>query len=181
MSTEFSIANLTMLLFGFDLPSLWQSSYCFCLMMMMMNCFHGMVNRRKEFSLHSSRDHCQRSSLSRISNTPPEGFEPVENLSSGLVEWSHTAVITCICQFKMSITLSSRHSSKTQVGIPWILTLFYQLYCSKLFSDIFTNINIYSSSFPKPSIIESVMLIILSLTTAVMFHCNFCSELLRLW
>ena len=181
-----------MLLFGFDLPSLWQSSYCFCLMMMMMmNCFHGMVNRQKTFSLYSSRDHCQRSSLSRISNTLPEGFEPVENLSSGLVEWSRTTVIICICQFKMSITLSSRHSSKTQVGIPWILTLFYQLYCSILFSDIFTNINIYSSSlilfhrfwfsFPKPSIIESVMLIILSLTTEVMFHCNFCSELLRLW
>ena len=156
-----------------------------------MNCFRGMVNRRKAFSLHSSRDHCQRSSLLRISNTPREGFEPVENLSSGLVEWSRAVVITCIFQFKMSITLSSRHSSKTQVGIPWILTLFYRLYCSKLFSDIFTKINIYSSSlmlfhrfwfsFPKPWIIESAMLIILSLTTAVMFHCKFCQELLRLW
>ena len=34
---------------------------------MMMNCFCGMVDRRKAFSLISSRDHCQRSSPSRIS------------------------------------------------------------------------------------------------------------------
>ena len=34
------------------------------LMMMMMNCFCGMVDRRKAFSLISSRDHCQRSSPS---------------------------------------------------------------------------------------------------------------------
>ena len=37
---------------------------------MMMNCFCGMVDRPKAFSLISSRDHCQRSSLSRISDTP---------------------------------------------------------------------------------------------------------------
>ena len=30
--------------------------------MMMMNCFCGMFDRRKAFSLLSSRDHCQRSS-----------------------------------------------------------------------------------------------------------------------
>ena len=51
--------------------------------MMMMNCFCGMVDRRKESSLISSRDHCQRFSPSRISNTPRAGFEPVQNLSSG--------------------------------------------------------------------------------------------------
>ena len=28
------------------------------MMMMMMNCFYGMVDRRKAFSLISSRDHC---------------------------------------------------------------------------------------------------------------------------
>ena len=38
-------------------------------MMMMMNCFCGMVDRRKAFSLISSRDHCQRSSPTRISDT----------------------------------------------------------------------------------------------------------------
>ena len=40
------------------------------LMMMMMNCFCGMVDRRMAFSLISTRDRCQRSSQSRIYNTP---------------------------------------------------------------------------------------------------------------
>ena len=44
---------------------------------MMMNCFCGMVDRW---------DHCQRSSPSRIFDTPRAGFHPVQNLSSGLVE-----------------------------------------------------------------------------------------------
>ena len=61
---------------------------------MMMNCFCGMVDRRKAFSLTSSWDHCQRSSPSQISGTPRAGFEPAQNLSSGLVEWSCAVVIT---------------------------------------------------------------------------------------
>ena len=56
------------------------------LTMMMMNGFCGMVDRRKAFRLISSRDHCQRSLPSRISDTPQAGFEPAQNLSSGLVE-----------------------------------------------------------------------------------------------
>ena len=63
-------------------------------MMMMMNCFCSMVKRGKAFSLISSRGHCQRSSPLRISNTPQAGFEPAQNLSSGLVEWSCAVVIT---------------------------------------------------------------------------------------
>ena len=51
-----------------------------------MNCIFGMVDRRKAFSLISSRDHCQRSSPSRISDTPQVGFKPAQNLSSGFVE-----------------------------------------------------------------------------------------------
>ena len=62
-------------------------------MIMMMNCFRGMVDRRKAFSIISSRDHCQRFSLSQISDTPPAGFEPVQNLSSGLVKLSCAVVI----------------------------------------------------------------------------------------
>ena len=38
--------------------------------------------------------HCQRSSPSRISDTPRAGFQPAQNLSSGLVEWSCAVVIT---------------------------------------------------------------------------------------
>ena len=61
---------------------------------LLMNCFCGMVDWRKAFSLISSWDHCQRSSPSRISDTPRAGFEPAQNLSSGLVEWSCAVVIT---------------------------------------------------------------------------------------
>ena len=57
------------------------------LMMMMMNCFCGMVDQRKAFSLISSQDHCQRSSPSRISDMPQAGFESAQNQSSGFVEW----------------------------------------------------------------------------------------------
>ena len=56
------------------------------MMMMMMNCFCGMVDRRKAFSLISSRDHCQRSSPLRISDMLRARFEPAQNLSTGLVE-----------------------------------------------------------------------------------------------
>ena len=56
------------------------------MMMMMMNCFCGMVDRRKTFSLISSVEHCQRSSPSRISDTPRTIFEPAQNLSLGFVE-----------------------------------------------------------------------------------------------
>ena len=44
------------------------------MMIMMMNCFCGMVERRKAFSLISSRDQCQRSSPPRISDTPDQGL-----------------------------------------------------------------------------------------------------------
>ena len=58
------------------------------------NCFCGMVDRRKALSPISSGDHCQESSLSRISYTLRAGFEPAQNLLSGLVEWSCAVVIT---------------------------------------------------------------------------------------
>ena len=54
-----------------------------------MNCFCGMFDRRI-----CSLDHCQRSSPSRISNTPSAGFELMENLSSCFIEWSYATVIT---------------------------------------------------------------------------------------
>ena len=52
----------------------------------MMICFCGMVDQRKVFSFISSLEHCQRSSPSRIFDTPRAGFEPAQNLSLGLVE-----------------------------------------------------------------------------------------------
>ena len=58
--------------------------------------FCGMVDQRKTFSLISNRDHCQRSSPSRIFDTPRAGFEPGQNLISGLVEWNCAVVIVTI-------------------------------------------------------------------------------------
>ena len=56
--------------------------------------FCGMIDRRKAFSLICSRYHCQRSSPLQISDTLRAGFGPVQNLSSGLVEWSCAVAIT---------------------------------------------------------------------------------------
>ena len=64
------------------------------IMMMIMNCFWGMADRQKAFSLISSRDHCQRSLPSHISDTPWPGFEPAQNLSSDFAEWCCPVVIT---------------------------------------------------------------------------------------
>ena len=64
------------------------------MMMMMTTCFCGIVDQQKAFSLISSQDHCQRSSPSRISDTPWAEFEPVQNLNSGFVECSCEVVIT---------------------------------------------------------------------------------------
>ena len=50
--------------------------------MMIINCFCGMVDRRKTFSRISSRDHSQISSLLQILNTREARFEPAQNLSS---------------------------------------------------------------------------------------------------
>ena len=55
------------------------------MMIMMMNGFCGMVDRRKAFSLILSRNHFQISSPSRISYAARAGFEPAKNLSSGFL------------------------------------------------------------------------------------------------
>ena len=53
-----------------------------------------MIDWRKAFSLISSRDHCQRSSPSQISDKPWAGFKTAQNLSPGFAEWSCAVVIT---------------------------------------------------------------------------------------
>ena len=57
---------------------------------LMMNKLFYMVDRRKAF-----RFTCQRSSPSRISDTPRAGFEPAQNLSSGFVERSWAVEKLC--------------------------------------------------------------------------------------
>ena len=61
--------------------------------MMIINCFSGMVDRQKVFSLLFSQGHCQRSSPSGISNTPQGGHEPTQILSSGLVEFRRSCIV----------------------------------------------------------------------------------------
>ena len=98
------------------------SLFGFTLMMMMMNCFCGMVDRRKAFSLISSQDHCQRSS--RISNMPRAGFKPEQNLSSGLVEWSCAVVITTTPRRHKALAIKLRNFDFQS---HWnTLTFFYQ-------------------------------------------------------
>ena len=68
--------------------------------------FLCLVDRRKAFSLISSRDHCQRSSPLQISNMLQAGFEPAQNLvQSGLVEWSCAVVNEILhkCQLFLEI------------------------------------------------------------------------------
>ena len=81
-----------------------------------MNCFCGMVDRRRAFSHISSRDHCQRSSPSRISDTPRAGPEPAQNLSPGLAEWS-CAVVTTTTPRRHCILLIS--SKRDRSSVPW--------------------------------------------------------------
>ena len=75
----------------------WRLWLCFC----MLDCiartlsswwwwwwivFVVWLTGERRLHLISSLDHCQRFSPSRISDTPRAGFEPVQNLSSDLVE-----------------------------------------------------------------------------------------------
>ena len=92
-----------------------------CQLMMIINCFCGMVDRRKVFSLISSRDHCQRSSPSRISDTPRAGFEPVQNLGSGSVEWNCAVVITTTLRCHWFPKISS--IGMLIIFRPWVLFL----------------------------------------------------------
>ena len=84
MASSGSLTNLTLKPFTFQTRTI----------LMMMNCFCGMVDQRKAFSLISSWDHCQRFLTLRISDMPQAGFEPAQNLSSGFVEWSCAVVVT---------------------------------------------------------------------------------------
>ena len=70
-----------------------------------MNCFCDMVDRWKAFSLISSRDHCQRSSPSWISETPCIVF----------VEWSF-AVLIITTPLRLMLTKSKLNSIETLIS-----------------------------------------------------------------
>ena len=96
----FSSLIIGMLQKGWGVKGVWLSGTrkkllkCLNMWVMMMNCFHIMVDRRKAFSLIPSRDHSQRFSPSQISDKPQAGIEPGQNLSSAFVEWSCAVVVT---------------------------------------------------------------------------------------
>ena len=88
---------LVFMIFSIRFWKCYKSSIAFnmkTMMMMMMNCFCGMVNQRDALSLISSQVHCQISSSSRTSGTPRAGHKPAQNLSSDLVEGRCAVVIT---------------------------------------------------------------------------------------
>ena len=91
-----------------------------------MNCFCGMVDQWRTVSLVSNWDHCQRSSQPEISDMPQTGFEPVQNLISGFIEWSCAVVIT---------TMPRRHYT-TSIGIVFCCR-FTVIYNSMLLSKHF--------------------------------------------
>ena len=83
-----------------------------------------MVGWRKAFNLISSWDHCQRSSPSWISDIPRAGFEPAQNLTSGLVEWRCAVVITTasneLDRFLIGLCISQKTLIQEFVKIVWI-------------------------------------------------------------
>ena len=109
------------------------------MMMMMMNCFCGMVDRRKALSLVSSGDHRQRSSSPRISDTPRAGLEPAQNLSSGFAEWNCVVVITTTPRRRCSSPIFS----KVTVLQPRFLTICNLPFLNKttpcIFQEMFRN------------------------------------------
>ena len=87
------------------------------MMMIMMNCFYGMVDRRKAFSLISSRHHYQRSSQSQIFDTPRAGFEPAQSLSLGLFEWSCAVVITTTLHVSWKVRVNKFMTHLQDLGL----------------------------------------------------------------
>ena len=63
-------------------------------MMMTMNCFYGMVDRRSAFTPYFQPGPLSEIlSIANLRHTRA-GFEPAQNLSSDFVEWSFAVVIT---------------------------------------------------------------------------------------
>ena len=65
----------------------------------------------------SSWDDCKRSLPSQISDMPRAGFEPAQNLSSGIVEWSCAVVVITTtplhhCSLGQCLTSSRAETSK---------------------------------------------------------------------
>ena len=119
-------------------------------MMMMMNCSCGMIDWRKAFSLISSRDHCRRSSPSRISDTPRARFKPAPSLSTGFVEWSCAVVIYTTPRRHYTLSLYILYIVKKFVFVSYFYSVIYSVNLFLCLSWIgnfagdYTRISIYS-------------------------------------
>ena len=103
----------------------------------MMNCFCDMIDRRKVFGLIW---HCQRSSSSRISDTPLAGFKLAQNLNSGFVEWSCVVVITSVIPFPLGIIQKlwfSRKKCRNELSLTSFTFRGNDLVTVTIFSTIF--------------------------------------------
>ena len=96
---------------------------------MMTNCFCGMVDRQKAFSLVSSQDHCQRFSPSQSSDTPRAGFKPAENPSSESTEGICAVMITTTSRCHQIFYSSEIHkmSTSNSCRLIWWLEVSYLL------------------------------------------------------
>ena len=83
----------------------------FLTFLMMMNCFCGVVNRRKAFSLISSRDHCQRSWPTRIS-------DPIKAIKSCKRNWILESPLACTGCLSIQF-FSSPHSPNIVSETAW--------------------------------------------------------------
>ena len=115
----------------------------------MMKCFCGIVDRRQAFSLIFSRDHCQRSSPSRIFDTPSAEFEPGQNLSSGVVDWSCAVVVTTIpvVSFQLLTFEVARFSNLVYLGSVGLWVLWFPCH---FFISVFAHIYLLLFFICKP-------------------------------
>ena len=120
--------------------------------MMMMNCFCGMVDQQKTFSLMSSWDHYQRSSPLQIFDTLR--FESAQNLRSGLVEWSCAVVITTTLQRQFRFNSWYNQLTLTEP----VLVSFLLLTLDKfLFPEVISKINYFNiQEFLRKNIAQSL-------------------------
>ena len=85
----------------------------------------ALTHEIKISSVFFNRNHCQKSSLSRISNRSQAGIEPAQNLSSGLVEQSYAIVITTTprrhydCRTVSQPDTSPTDTSPTDISPKW--------------------------------------------------------------
>ena len=76
---------------------------------MVRNCFFGMVDNQRVFSIVSSWNYCQKILPSPTSSMPWAGFKHAQNLISDFAEWCSAVVITTTPQHHIGISVAKRN------------------------------------------------------------------------